>query len=377
MQTHDNIRPRFNAVNRGFYIADNYALLQRLNSESIDLVNIDPPFQKNETFAGDQLKPPLSQAELDEEMRLLRRWGINDQAGAEVNGIQWPGDASVKGGYTDTWSWEIDVRPDWLDVLDPSITSLIDTAQQVADESTAAYLCYMAVRLIEIRRVLKPSGSVYLHCDHAANAYLRLLMDAVFGRECFRNEVAWCYTGPSNPRRWYPRKHDSILFYGKTSGNKFNRDAARIDYKRLNTQTGGGGIGGRLSADDVGQYMARGKVAEDYWFEDRDDMSPVGRSPGERTGYPTQKPWKLAQRIIAVSSDPGDVVLDCFAGSGYTAIAAERVGRDWIACDITPRAWTAFKRQLGRSDAVGSQPVMVSASVVTVHGPGDLPVRDS
>ena len=382
----------FNAVNRGVYISDNYEFLRRLNSESIDLVNIDPPFKKNETFAADRLKPPLTQDELDNETRLLHHWGITDARTAAKMGIQWPGDSRVRGGYKDIWSWENDIHEDWLYELESQhepISWLIEATRYVRDESTAAYLCFMAIRLIEIKRVLKPTGSVFLHCDQDANAYLRQLMDAVFGKECFRNEIAWCYTGPSNTQRWLPRKHDTILFYSKSeAGNKFNRDAARIDYKRLSTQHavagGGGGIGGKLTSDNVDQYIEKGKVAEDYWLEDRDNMSPVGRSPTEHTGYPTQKPWKLAHRIITISTDPGDVVLDCFAGCAYTAVAAEKTGRRWVACDINPRAWTVFKRQFSKpeltvlrcNDDTTGQQVIGSEPVVTIHGPDELPVRD-
>ena len=380
----------FNAINRGVYISDNYEFLKRLNTESIDLVNIDPPFKKNETFTADRLKPALTSAETENETRLLDHWGIGDAKQAIAKGVQWPNDLRVRGGYKDIWSWENDNPEDWLNKLESlhePMSWLIEATRYVRDESTAAYLCFMAIRLIEIRRVLKPNGSIYLHCDHDANAYLRQLMDAVFGKECFRNEIAWCYTGPSNTQRWYPRKHDTILFHSKSEkGNTFNRDAARIDYKRLNTQhtvPRDTGIGGKLTHENVDQYIDRGKVAEDYWLEDRDDMSPVGRSPTEHTGYPTQKPWKLAYRMIQVSTNPGDVILDCFAGCAYTAIAAERAGRRWVACDINPRAWTVFKRQLDKpeldalrcNDDTTGQQVIGSEPVVTIHGPDELPVR--
>ena len=386
------LQSNFNAVNRGVYISDNYDFLKQLNSESIDLVNIDPPFKKNETFPADRLKPPLTQDELENEMRLLNHWGITDSRTAIKKGIQWPSDSKIRGGFKDIWSWENDIHEDWLYRLASQhepISRFIEATRYIRDESTAAYLCFMAIRLIEIKRVLKPSGSIYLHCDQHVNAYLRQLMEIVFGEECFRNEIAWCYTGPSNAQRWLPRKHDTILFFSKSKDrNKFNRDAARIDYRRLSAQNTvtkeGGGIGGRITDDQSAQYTVDGDVAGDYWLEHRDDMSPVGRSPTEHTGYPTQKPWKLAHRIITVSTDPGDVVLDCFAGCAYTAIAAEKAGRQWVACDINPRAWTVLKRQFSKpklavlrcNDDTTGQQVIGSEPVVTIHGPDELPVRD-
>ena len=386
------LHSNFNAVNRGVYISDNYDFLKQLNSESIDLVNIDPPFKKNETFPADRLKPPLTQDELENEMRLLNHWGITDSRTAIKKGIQWPSDAKIRGGFKDIWSWEDDIHEDWLYMLGSQfepISRFIEATRYVRDESTAAYLCFMAIRLIEMKRVLKPSGSIYLHCDQDAGAYLRQLMDIVFGKECFRNEIAWCYTGPSNAQRWFPRKHDTILFYSKSKeGGKFNGVAARMDYPRPSTKRAlggrGGGIEGKLTNEHLGQYIVDHDVDGDYWLEHRDGMSPVGRSRIERTGYPTQKPWKLAHRIITTSTDPGDVVLDCFAGCAYTAIAAEKAGRHWVACDINPRAWTVLKRQFSKpeltvlrcNDDTTGQQVMGSEPVVTIHGPDELPTRD-
>ena len=248
----------FNAVNRGVYISDNLPFLQSLNDECIDLVCIDPPFAKNETFgrkngkAPDPLKPSLSDEEKATETELLQRWGIHNEQEATKEGIDWP-----ETRYKDFWSWEKDVHEEWLkDIEDkhPGVNALIETTRLIHSNGTAAYLCYMAVRLFEIRRVLKDTGSLYLHCDHTANAYLRQLLDAIFGREIFRNEIVWCYTGPGNAKQWFPRKHDTILFYGKSNSNAFNKEAVRIPYKQLNIQhqePKQGGIGGKLTKDTV------------------------------------------------------------------------------------------------------------------------------
>ena len=198
-----------NATNRSVYISDNLAFLKSLNTGTVDLVCIDPPFAKNETFgrknrrAPDPLKPPLTETERQTELDLMARWGIRTPEDADQAGINWPETA-----YKDFWSWEKDVHEDWLINIQsdyPAIATLIEATRQVHSDSTAAYLCYMAVRLFEIRRVLKDTGSLYLHCDHTASAYLRQLLDGVFGKDCFRNEIVWCYTGPGNFTRWFPR----------------------------------------------------------------------------------------------------------------------------------------------------------------------------
>ena len=266
------------------------------------------------------------------------------------------------------------------------MASLIEATRMIHSEGTAAYLCYMAVRLFEIRRVLKETGSLYLHCDHTAGAYLRQLLDAVFGKANFRNEISWCYSGPSNTARYFPRKHDTILWYSISEEWTFDADAIRVPYKRV-SGTGHNSLarGGR-SEEEVKAlekaYAERGKLPEDYWT----DIPGGGHVPrGERTGYPTQKPVALAERIIKASCPEGGVVLDCFAGCAYVAVAAERLNRNWLACDINPRAWTVFKRQFSKPRLAtltcaepthNAQPAMLG-NIVTVHGPAELPVRTS
>ena len=380
----------FNAINRGVYIADNLNFLRALNSECIDLACIDPPFAKNETFTGDRLRPKLSDLEKANEQRLLRLWGLTNKEEAAAAGLVWPdgdpalGRRNARGGYSDIWSWEDDIHEDWMLELEgrphlSGIHKLIDATRYVHGDGVAAYLCYMAVRLIEIRRVLKPTGSLYMHCDYTASGYLRQLLDAVFGADNFKNEIAWCYTGPSNTKRWFPRKHDSVFFYAKGNKWTFNPDSVRIPYLKLETGNTSGIFKQAATLDDAG------KVPEDYWLEGRDGMTPVGRRANERTGYPTQKPVALAERIIQASSNPGDVVLDCFAGCAYSAVAAERLERQWVACDFNLRSWTVFKRQFNKkelvilkcNDETTGQQVMGSEPTVTLHGPKELPQRKS
>ena len=372
-----------NAVNRGVYISDNLPFLQSLNDGCVDLVCIDPPFAKNETFgrknakAKDPMKPPLSKAERATELALLKRWGISTPAQAKAKGIDWPETA-----YKDFWSWERDVHEAWLLEIEedyPAIAKLIDATRDIHGDGTAAYLCYMAVRLLEIKRVLKDTGSLYLHCDHTAGAYLRQLLDAVFGRKHFRNEVVWQYrTGGIGKKNW-PRKHDTILFYAKSAKATLNVEReASYDVSRFNKVD----EQGRRYYDKAGNryYADQGVAVTDVW-----DIYPVRNVSKEHTGYPTQKPVALAKRIIKASCPEDGVVLDCFAGCAYVAIAAERLNRNWVACDINARAWTVFKRQFSKPNLAtlacaepmhNLQPALIANSV-TVHGPEERPVRTS
>ena len=250
------------------------------------------------------------------------------------------------------------------------------------DESgMLAYLTYMGERLVEMRRLLKPTGSIYLHCDPTASHYLKALMDAIFGPANFRNEIVWCYTGPGNVRRWFPRKHDVLLFYASSDATIFNRDAVRIPYKQLNVQhpdeETGGGIGGRLTPDNVEEYRRRGKVPEDYWLEDRDGMSPVSRLQSERLGYPTQKPLSLLARIIRASSNTDDLVLDPFCGGGTAIVAAHNLGRRWIGIDISPHAVDIIRQRrlvpVGvNAEAFGMPKDLASARMLAAEKPFDF-----
>ena len=296
-----------NFDNRTLFWGDNIDFMRAMNSETVDLIATDPPFNKGRDFHAT------------------------------------PDSLAAGASFQDRWKWDEEAHPQFTDALrdDPknkNIWTVIQSSRSSWGDDMGAFLCFMGVRLMEMRRVLKQTGSIYLHCDPTASHYLKALMDAVFGRKNFRNEIIWAYTGPSNTTRWFPRKHDTILYYAKSDMAGFNRDDVRIPYKQLNVQHQkegeGRGIGGNLTHGNVDDYRERGKVPEDYWLEDRDGMSPVGRSPKERTGYPTQKPLALYERIIKASSNEGDLVLDPFAGCATTAVAAERLNRQWVAIDL-------------------------------------------
>lgn len=212
-------------------------------------------------------------------------------------------------------------------------TGKIDTG--TAENSIAAFLTYMAPRLIEMYRILKPTGSIFLHCDPSANAYLRLMLDAIFGRKNFRNEIVWCYTGPANTKSKFPQKHDTVFFYVRSDKAKFYKDAVRIPYAASTVSRSK--YGGKPAGDmpfHSREINSDGKVPEDWWS----DIVTIKSLHSERTGWRTQKPLKLYERIIKAASKEGDLVLDPFCGCATTCVAAERLQRQWVGIDIDPVA---------------------------------------
>jgi DNA modification methylase len=203
----------------------------------------------------------------------------------------------------------------------------------------AEYLDMLYPRLEIMHRLLSPSGTIYLHLDWHASAYARVLMDEIFGPARLLNEIVWVYHGPSPIRRAFKRKHDTILVYSKSKNYTFNADAVRVAYdpSTVKTFTSSSKAGFGKVPD-----LERGKVPEDWWY-----FPVVARLHKERTGYPTQKPEALMERIILASSNPGDIVADFFCGSGTTALVAAHLGRHWMACDSEPLAiHTTYRRLL-------------------------------
>ena len=293
------------------YELDNLDVLRGMNSETVDLIATDPPFNTKRNRSG--------------------------TAGFYVDNWKW-GDT---GKLPDQWAWN-EVHPVWLEQIkddNPALYEVIEAARACHGEDIAAFLCFLSVRLLECHRVLKPAGSIYLHCDHTASGYIRMAMDAVFGAKNFRNEIVWCYTGPSNTKRWFPRKHDTIFLYTKGDEWTFNSEAVLVAYnekyvqrfsKQYNERADKSSIFSGGHNTERNQELARqGKVPEDWWPE----FSPVGRIASERTGSPDQKPLALYERIILASSNPGDLVLDPFAGCATTIIAARKHNRRWIGID--------------------------------------------
>ena len=207
---------------------------------------------------------------------------------------------------------------------------------------TVSYLEYMYPRLVLMRELLSERGSIYVHIDWHVGHYLKVLMDDIFGKENFVNEIVWCYTGPTNQKRNYPRKHDVIYFYKKTDEWVFNPDEIRIAFKKSNKSGGQTSFAGRKADDILEELDAKGKIVEDWWI----DIADLGKVHNEDVGYSTQKPEKLLERIIKASSNEGDLVCDFFGGSGTTAAVAEKLGRRWITTDIGKPAALVMRKRL-------------------------------
>ena len=309
-----------NFANRTLFQGDNLDVMRGINSETIDLIATDPPFNKGRDFHAT------------------------------------PESLSHGASFEDRWRWEVDIHDEWVDRIkdDRRRTWALIDAVKGTDLSMAAYLCFMGVRLMEMERLLKPTGSLYLHCDPTASHYLKALMDTIFGRENFRNEIVWCYRSTSQAKRWFPRKHDNVLFYSKTDDWLFNhralelREAYSLDRlpKRVNNPVlnrGGSGKWPGATDEELAQRYEKGKLVPDWW-----ELTFGPNSP-ERTGYPTQKPLALYERIIAASSNPGEIVFDPFAGCATTCVAAERLGRQWIGADYWPAVVDIVVKRLNDS----------------------------
>jgi len=206
------------------------------------------------------------------------------------------------------------------------------------------YLQFMYERLLLLKELLSETGSIYVHLDWHVGHYVKLLMDEVFGDDNLKNEIVWCYTGPSQTSKYFVRKHDNILFYTKTDNYTFNSETVRVPYKKSTKFAGKTSFTGLTSEEKRKELDERGKLMEDWW----DDVAGIGYAHGQITGFATQKPEALLERIIKASSNPDDIVLDCFIGSGTTAAVAQKLGRRWIACDLNKGAIQLTSKRLQR-----------------------------
>ena len=339
-----------NFPNRTFAVMDNLPFLERLPDESVDLISIDPPFGKMEAFRR-EAKPPITEDEKAEEKALFLAHGLSLADEQQQKRLMVEGGSLVD----DIFTWDNDVSGNrshkaFYDRIEAAesgsmarrVHRVIEATRETAGDNQAAYVCFMAVRLVHCYRVLKPTGSIYLHCDYKSDSHLRMLMDAIFGADNLRNEIVWAYTGPGSPRiRQFNRKHDIILWYSKGSQWTFNRDNVRVPYKDPKQRPRAVyDTGNAFDPAEIEKMRKRGKVLETWWA----DIAIAARSR-QNTGYATQKPIDLARRIIEASSNPGDLVVDVFAGCATTLVAAEVTGRRWIGCDWAYRAWTMNKRR--------------------------------
>lgn len=262
------------------YFDDNLNVLRSLADESIDLVYIDPPFNTGKIQSRTQLKTQI------------------DTQG-DRNGFQGKRYSTLKLG-----------SKSFMDMFDD-------------------FLAFLEPRLVETRRILKPQGSLYFHIDYREVHYCKVLLDQLFGRESFINEIIWAYDYGARTRKKWPPKHDNILWYAKNPAQyTFNIDQIeRIPY---------------MAPGLVGPEKAkRGKLPTDTWWH-----TIVPTNGREKTGYPTQKPEGILKRIIAASSNPGEMVLDFFAGSGTTGIVCHQLGRNFILVDNNLQAMETMAKRL-------------------------------
>ena len=302
---------------RKIYTGDNLDVLKNeIEDESIDLIYLDPPFNSNRAYEA-----PI---------------------GSEAAGA----------AFKDTWTLhDIDNTTHGKFAEEhPALYEIIAATKLAHGESMMSYLIMMSLRLIELKRVLKKTGSIYLHCDQTASHYLKMLMDAVWTPAFYRNEIIWCYApGGRAPKRALHKKHDTILYYAYKLGKPWTAPYTEMTEKTrktFNKQDEDGRwykvhSGNRTYLDDV-----PGRPLPDWWT-DIPSFGSATNSP-ERLGYPTQKPLALLERIIKASSNPGDTVLDPFCGCATTCVAAEKLGRNWIGIDISERAYDLIKLRLQR-----------------------------
>lgn len=360
------------------YYGDNLQVMrEHLPDASVDLVYLDPPFNSRASY------------------NVLFREKSGEDSPAQIR------------AFNDTWHWTMEAERTFEQeiMLNPATPTAVKDMlaafrQFLGRNDMMAYLVMMTPRLVELRRLLKPTGSLYLHCDPTAGSYLRLLLDSVFGKERFLQEIIWKRTSShNNVRRNYGATADTILFYTKSNRYTFNtqylpytEEQAAKDYRHIDAD------GRRYSSSNLRAPSPRPNLTYEYkgyqphrngWAISRErmerldaegrllfpanengrirlklyldempgvpldnvwtDIPPIGSRAKERLGYPTQKPQALLERIIATSSNPGDVVLDPFCGCGTAVAAAENLGRQWLGIDITHLAVALMKSRLKTS----------------------------
>ncbi|MGY6637504.1 MAG: DNA methyltransferase [Erythrobacter sp.] len=359
------------------YFGDNlHVLREHIADESVDLVYLDPPFNSNANY------------------NIL----FKSPEGADS-------DAQIE-AFEDTWHWNANAESAFDDVMRSGNTAAFELLRAMraflGDNDMMAYLAMMAVRLLELHRVLKPTGSLYLHCDPTASHYLKLLLDGVFGATNFRNEIVWKRTSShSNVSVGYGDVTDTILYYSKSSKVVWNNPMQPLSDKNVREKytfddgdgrlyttrdmrnpgirpnlhyeyTASNGVtyqphpnGWTCTREKMEEYdragmlyfpkKAGGRLRLKLYLDDHpgqpmqtlwDDIPPINSRAQERLGYPTQKPLALLERIIAASSNPGDVVLDPFCGCGTAVHAAEKLGRQWIGIDVTHLAIGLIEKRM-------------------------------
>ena len=344
-----------NWKNRTMWTGDNLDIMRGMNSESVDLIYLDPPFNSKHDYAA-----PIG----------------SEAAGAE---------------FKDTWTLN-DVAVEWHGLIaeeNPKLYKVIDATMTKSDK---AYIIYMAIRLLEMRRILKSTGSIYLHCDPTMSHYLKLVMDAIIGRKNFRSEIIWKRTSGHSDSKTLGSVHDTILYYTKTDNFTYNQQHIQYEksyvmrrYKHKDPDgrrwmddnlTAKGLSGGgyeyeykgkkslwrvspekmkELDAENRLYFTSKGGIRIKRYLDEMSglpindvwtDIPPVNSRAKERVGYPTQKPIAFLDRIVQASSNPNDVVLDPFCGCATACIAAEKNVREWVGIDISPKAVDLVKSRM-------------------------------
>ena len=333
------------------WTGDCLEIMRGMNSETVDLIYLDPPFNSNANYAA-----PV-------------------------------GSAAAGAAFKDTWTLS-DVDAEWINLIEqkhPAVHRVLLAAMTDSDKS---YLAYMAARLLEMPRLLKPTGSIYLHCDPTMSHYLKLIMDAVFGRRNFKNEITWKRTSSRSDARRYGRIHDTLLFYVRgseatwngawephdeeyvnrfyrhsdESGRRYMLDNMASPNPRPNMTYNWRGFpppekGWRFERETMQRLHDEGRIwyppstdrrprLKRYLDEQKGraagdviaDINPISAHAKERMGYPTQKPLELLERVIKASSNEGDMVLDPFCGCATTLVAADRLNRQWVGIDLSAKA---------------------------------------
>jgi adenine specific DNA methylase Mod len=365
---------RQNGGGNRLYFGDNLTVLrEHVKDESVDLIYLDPPFNSDANY------------------NVLFRSPTGQESDAQVE------------AFRDSWEWADAARDAYADVIEANgdVALVVSSLKKwLGENAMMAYIVMMAARLIELRRVLKPNGSLYLHCDPTASHYLKLVLDAVFGHEKARSEIIWKRTNARGTKGNWPRLHDTILMYGSEDANFFSQsapaDKAKLphtlitgsDGKKYQTfeLTGAGvtkeGQSGQawrsFNPSDMGRHWGNNHAQMDKWdraglihwpsnggwprrkadtpFDPESrrvivgdvwtDIDRLNQTAKERLGYPTQKPVALLDRIIQASSKPGDVILDPFCGCGTSLESAQKNGRNWIGIDVAHYAMTLIEGRL-------------------------------
>ncbi|MDQ1317258.1 MAG: hypothetical protein QG588_909 [Candidatus Poribacteria bacterium] len=303
------------------YYGDNLDILKKyIPDNSVDLIYLDPPFNSKANY------------------NILYKELTGEPSKAQIT------------AFEDTWHWTEETERTFQEIVETapaqSVEMMTAFRQFIKRNDMMAYLTMMCIRLLELKRVLKDTGSIYLHCDPTASHYLKIVMDTIFGVKHFRNEIIWCYSGGGIPTKDFPRKHDIILRYSKTDECFFvpiYRPYTRGTIER-----------GRTAIKGNKELNPEGTPIPDWWFSNLEcdhcgnKLSAnlkriVSPSDPENLGYPTQKPEELLERIIKASSKEGDTVLDPFCGCGTTVAVAQKLNRRWIGIDITHLAINIIK----------------------------------